>query len=307
MRRALDEIVPEVDVVHTHLPFIYPTWAAARAAKRWNKPLLYHQRGVFDPVRLDFRSVKKSLYLRLVEQPVLRHATMLIALTDYEVESYRRLVDRPCCVIPNGIASDPPAADPALLAHLGIAESDTVILFLGRIHPIKGADTLLDAFSKIARRFPHARLVLAGPDEFGLRSELERRASTHGLAERVVFPGMVDGALKWSLLSRAEIFCLPSAAEGFSMAVLEALVTGTATVLSPGCHFPAVEEAGAGVIAATDPVELAATLAALLQDPQRLTLMRRAARELATQRYSWDRIIDDMVDAYDAAISGCRA
>src|SRR5215472_9005324 len=71
MATALDRIVPSVDAVHTHLPFNYPTYAAARAAFNHGKPLFYHQRGVFDPERLRFRSLKKSLYLKLFEIPIL--------------------------------------------------------------------------------------------------------------------------------------------------------------------------------------------------------------------------------------------
>jgi hypothetical protein len=61
MAKELDKIVPFMDLVHTHLPFIYPTVAAAKAAHLHHKPLFYHQRGVFDPARLSFRSLKKTL------------------------------------------------------------------------------------------------------------------------------------------------------------------------------------------------------------------------------------------------------
>ena len=71
-------------------------------------------------------------------------------------------------------------------------KGQTVILFLGCIHPIKGAERLLDAFLS-AQRAPSQRvLVLAGPDEFGLEHEFRQRADAAGLSNRIVFPGMVQ-------------------------------------------------------------------------------------------------------------------
>jgi glycosyltransferase involved in cell wall biosynthesis len=104
MKAQLDRIVPSVDVVHTQMPYIYPTYAAGKAAIRHQKPLFYHQHGVFDPERLKFRGMKKRLYINAIERPIMRSATTLIALTETEVESYRALgVQTPCCIIPNGV------------------------------------------------------------------------------------------------------------------------------------------------------------------------------------------------------------
>jgi glycosyltransferase involved in cell wall biosynthesis len=165
MRSALEKVVPTVDVVHTHLPFIYPTYAAAWATCNCGKPLFYHQRGVFDPERLKFRGLKKRLYLNLIEIPmVLRHASTLISLTEYETESYRLLgLDTPCEVIPNGIDTGAywQNLPPEWHAKLGIKPESTVILFLGRLHPIKGAQSLLQAFLRIRAQFPKAVIVMA--------------------------------------------------------------------------------------------------------------------------------------------------
>ena len=77
MRSALDELVPNVDIVHTHLPFIYPTHAAARAAFKYGKPLFYHQRGVFDPERLKYRPLKKCTFIHFIEKPIFQRANTL--------------------------------------------------------------------------------------------------------------------------------------------------------------------------------------------------------------------------------------
>jgi glycosyltransferase involved in cell wall biosynthesis len=301
MAKALDEVIPSVDLIHTHLPFNYPTYAAAHAAFRHQKPLFYHQRGVFDPERLKFRSLKKSVYLRLIEVPILKRATTLIALTETEVEHYRRLgLKTPCRVIPNGIDTGTTAVsvDPLMLKTVGVGPQHILILFLGRIHPIKGADLLLQAFCRVQHDFPNAVLVMAGPDEFGLEKSFKQLAEAAGLTHRVIFPGMVHGKLKAQLLSRADLFCLPSSGEGFSMAILEALANNTAVLISPGCHFPEVEHAGAGRIVELNHNELSKALSRMLSDAPALKKMGIAGRRLVAEKFSWDIITEKLLDTY---------
>lgn len=313
MKAALDELVPRVDLVHTHLPFIYPTFAGARAARRHGKPLFYNQRGVLDPERLKFRALKKRLYMRFVEIPIMRGATTLIALTEAEVASYRSLgLKTKCAVVPNGIIVPPPRRAAQLtgsgeLAGLGIQPHHSVVLFMSRVHPVKGADKLLAAFIGLARRFPDALLVLAGPDEFDLERTFRAKTSAAGLEGRVLFPGMVEGDLKRRLLERANLFCLPSDAEGFSMAILEALAAGTAVLISPGCHFNEVEDACVGKVVAPTIEAVGEGLATLLGDLPRLADMGRLATEFVRERYSWDRVTDSMLEAYEEGIMRSHA
>jgi glycosyltransferase involved in cell wall biosynthesis len=310
MRPRLDALVSTADIVHTHLPFNYPTYAAAHAAFRYYKPLFYHQRGVFDPARLSFRSAKKRLYLDLVEKPILRRATTLIALTEAERQSYALLgVETPCSIIPNGVdaAVYSRRYDAREMARLGIREQDLVVLFMGRIHPIKGADILLDAFADLRDRVPSAILVLAGPDEFGLEQRFKQKAASAGLSGRVLFPGMVEGTLKLGLLGRADLFCLPSAAEGFSMAVLEALASHTAVLLSPGCNFSDVVAAGAGRICDRTVEAIRGALEVMLADRNELRSMGDNGRTLVESRFTWSSVVDQLLDVYEKGVEINRA
>jgi len=295
----LERLLPGMDLVHAHNPFIYSTYAAARAAHRWHKPLFFHQRGVFDPERLKFRSLKKRLYINLVVRPLLQKAATLIALTEAEVQSYRALgLETPCRIVPNGIEVSAYRQQPGPTSLWNITAQSQVILFLGRVHPIKGADRLLEAFMQIASRFPDARLVMAGPDEWGSGAKFRQAVGQAGLGERVIFPGMVSGETKLELLARADLFCLPSDAEGFSVAVLEALASATPVLLSPGCHFPEVEIAGAGRVVPATATALAEALAEMLSQPERLKVMGQKGVELVRENYSWDHITDLLLEVY---------
>lgn len=309
MADALRRVIPSVDVVHTHMPFNYPNYAAARAAFSAGKPLVYQQNGILDPERLQFRSLKKRVYIEAVEKPIMRRAAALVAGTEAESESYRALgIRTPCHRIANGVDVDRYRTVPRRTSYPGwrAGPEDDVILFLGRLHPLKGVDKLLRAFSAIQDRYPRARLVIAGPDEFGIEAGFRSDARSSGLLDRVAFPGMVEGDEKLDLLARADLFCLPSQAEGFSLTILEALASSTAVLLSPGCHFPEVVEAGAGRIADAEPAPLAAAMASLLEDRQNLGRMGEAGRALVTRDYSWTSITARLVALYESLVAERR-
>src|SRR2546430_12042828 len=116
---------------------------------------------------------------------------------------------------------------------------------------------LIRAFLRIHSRFPAAKLVMAGPDDSATVEEFRAEIEKAGVSERILFPGMVTGELKQQLLTRADLFCLPSDAEGFSVAVLEAMAHKTAVLISPDCHFPAVEWANAGKVISVSVSDLA--------------------------------------------------
>jgi glycosyltransferase involved in cell wall biosynthesis len=306
MRKALSAAIPSAHLVHTHLPFIYPTLAAAGIAASAQRPLFYHQRGLFDPARLRFRSVKKRLYLQLIERPILKQVTTLVALSESEMANYRSIgATAPCRVIPNGINTSGyrVQARSQTIANNGWSEQDLVVLFMSRLHPIKGADRLLDAFLLVANKHPSAHLVMAGPDEFEMERSLRQRLAGRDLAGRIHFPGMVTGDRKLDLLARADLFGLPSDAEGLSMSMLESLASGTAVLISPGCHFPAAVAAGAGVEVDPAVPTLAEALDELLSRGRaELAQMGRRGRDLVEREYGWDHIAERMEACYQEGL-----
>jgi len=300
MSTGLRRLMAEADVVHTQMPFVYPTLLAGRLARQLCKPLFYNQRGNFLPTHLSRRSLKKRLYISLFEKPILRRAAGLIALTEAERDAFRALApSAPCFIIPNGVAAPPP--DPAAAARAearwGIPPGAPVVLYLSRLEPWKGADELLEAFARVQAVVPNAVLVMAGSD--GCEAEARWRPRLG----RVVFTGVVSGQEKEDLLQRADLFALPSKGEGLSMAVLEALAHGTAVMLSPECNFREAERAGAGVTVARDPELMAASMESLLADPARLRAMGEAGRALMRRDYSWDVVTDRLVEVYRAMLA----
>ena len=123
-------------------------------------------------------------------------------------------------------------------------------LFIGRIHPKKGCDLLIEAYAKVLGQDPDWHLVIAGPDQVGLREDLHYRAAELGIAPTVTWTGMLSGTMKWGALRSAEVFVLPSHQENFGIAVAEALAAGTPTLISNKVNiWREIEADGAGIVA----------------------------------------------------------
>ena len=300
MKAVAEELCPTADVLHSQMPFIYPTRLADSMARRFGVPLVYHQRGVFSPERLRHGFIKKRMYRVFVEDAIARRADAIVALTQSEASWYKAIGcrQRPW-VIPNGI--DITASQLADDTSPARGEFNNYLLFLSRIHRIKGPSLLADSFSIIAKEYPDLHLVYAGPDEDGLTAQILKQHAA--LRDRIHFIGVVSGGDKARLLKRAKAFCLPSEGEGFSMAILEALQAGCPVVITPQCYFDEVQSAGLGVIANRTAIAFADGIRCALRMPR---LNSVAIWRDFISRYSWDCIAQQTLDMYQALLSRRR-
>jgi len=302
--RLRDEIkkrVKDFDLVHVHSPFVYPSVIAAKTATKNDIPVFMSFHGSLDPERLRYRGAKKRFYINLVLRRLANRAAGLILLTKNEMAASRLLGFGPSCrIVPNGIMPEDFIANHEieLLNRMGIPEDRMIILFMGRIHPVKGADLLLDAFTMVAEIQKDVMLVLAGPDECGLEKRFKNVVRNRAIEKQVLFPGMVTGKIKKNLLARANLFCLPSTGEGFSIAVLEAMASKTAVMISPGCYFPEVESANAGLVVERDAKKWSESILGLLSDRGKLNSMGKDAYNFVRQQFCLDRVIEQLEACY---------
>lgn len=206
-------------------------------------PYFVFPHGMLDPWfkrQYPLKHLRKWVYWWLAERAVLRSARAVLftceeerrlARQSFPGSSYRERV------VAFGIAAPPgdPAAQKAIFLQAHPALRDRSFwLFLGRIHPKKGADLLIDAYARLsAQRIALPRLVMAGPcaDPVCLHA-LQARATASCPAGAVFWPGMLTGDVKWGALRAAEAFVLPSHQENFGIAVVEALACGTPVLIS---------------------------------------------------------------------------
>jgi glycosyltransferase involved in cell wall biosynthesis len=175
------------------------------------------------------------------------------------------------------------------------------LLYLGRIHPKKGCDLLLEAFAKVAE--PELQLVMAGPDQAGWGTELKALASRLGIADRIVWTGMLRGAAKWGAFYAAQAFVLPSHQENFGIAVADALACGTIPLISDKVNIaPDVAADGAGLMETDD---LAGTIRLIERfqalSPAERTAMSQSALACYQRRYALGNAAQEVYKALGLA------
>lgn len=176
----------------------------------------------------------------------------------------------------------------------GIPESGVVFLFLGRLNRDKGALDLADAFASVER--DAAWLLVVGPDEAGLRGEMEHRLGT-ALA-RTRFVGYTERPEDF--MAAADVFCLPSYREGFGMVLIEAAAAGIPAIASRIYGVTdAVEESVTGLLHRAGDVQgLAGQMTTLADDAQRRQVMGQTARNRALSLFSRERVTQAWVAFY---------
>jgi glycosyltransferase involved in cell wall biosynthesis len=299
-----------IQVVHAHEVRTVENWRLAPLINRLGLPLLVSPHGTL-PYDTGRGSVKR-LWDRLFARRLLPRFDRVIALTTHEADEARALwsawgvplPDERISIVPNGIHVDDFARlpDPAPFRTRWKLGAGPVVLFLGRLHERKGLHLLIPAFAEAAQNVPDARLLIVGPDE-GQRAALDAQVEQLKVGERVIFTGLLTGEDKLAALAAADLFALPAVGEGFSMAVLEAMACGLPVLLTPGCNFPEVAAAGAGLVVEREVSALREALHALLTDEERRASMGRSARELVHARYTWPQVVTQLEDVYRGVLS----
>lgn len=303
MQRELWRAAESFDVVHIHSLYLFPQFAAYRAARNAGVPFVVSPRGTLDPyLRRRSRAVK-AIASATWQRGMLRHAARLHVTSEEEGRQIADVAaDVPRAVIPNGIrctdyAALPPGA--AFRAKHVSGFDGPLVLYLGRLSEKKGLDVLVRAFAGARRTVPDARLAIIGPDDEGLAPRLRRLAAAEGAAEAVTFVGLLSGEDKLEALAAADVWALPSHGENFGNAVVEAMAAGRAVAISPQVNIAGdAELAGAAIIAERDPAAFASALVALLGDPARRREMGERARAFV-RRYDWSAVAPRMAEMYE--------
>jgi glycosyltransferase involved in cell wall biosynthesis len=300
LRAVLRTKARAADIFHSHGLWAPTNAIATTVAAGARVPLIISPRGSFDPEALARSAWKKAIFRRLYVNRALRYASCIHALGQHEADCIRRFgLDNPIAVVPNALDLSRHGAPETGRDWASEFGGRKLIVFLGRLHPVKGLDVLIESWRRLAEQFSDWRLVLAGPDEDGYLAKLESQVREANLADRISFPGGVYRADKDSLLAAADMFVLPSRTEGMSVALLEAMAAGLPLVITKSCNFPEAESCGAGFIAEPHADSLGEALERMLKTPQdRRREMGRAGAALVADRYCWDSSAAEMLEVY---------
>jgi glycosyltransferase involved in cell wall biosynthesis len=290
----------------------YHSFAAWRALKGMGVPYYVFTHGMLDPWfkrAYPVKHLKKWLYWPWADYRVLRDARAVLFTSEEERLQARqsfwlyRAAER---VVAYGTSAPP--ADAANLREIFLAAHPSLrgkrlILYLSRLHEKKGCDLLLRAFARLATAKNEWHLVMAGPDETGVGVRLKNLTQALGLTDRVTWPGMLRGDLKWGAFYSAEVFALPSHQENFGIAVAEALSCGLPVLISDKVNiWREIESDQAGLVeedtqSGTDNL-LRRWLAAA---PESRARMRDNAKRSFTRRFTVDAMATSLLDVVSAA------
>jgi glycosyltransferase involved in cell wall biosynthesis len=227
----LEAHLENYDVLIVHGLWQYPGLPTRRIALKHKIPYFVFTHGMLDPWFNEAYPLKKLKKMAFWpwQHPVLRDARAVLFTTEDEKilarRSFRpyRVTER---VVPYGTSAPPapaPEHEAAFNAAVPNIEGKRVLLSLGRIHPKKGHDILIEAFAAVMGSRPEWVLVIAGPDQTGWKPQLIELAKKLGVDSRICWPGMLKGDAKWGAFRASDAFILPSHQENFGISVAEAL------------------------------------------------------------------------------------
>lgn len=308
LAKALIKEITKFDLIHIHEIWHHSHFVAYRLAKKFYKPYVVTIHGELEPWCLNYKAFKKKIYSFLIQRKILKEAAALHAVTEAEVKDIHNFVEnKKVFLIPNGLNLEEfenlPQREEFERLYPQLKEKK-VILFLGRIHPIKGLDILAKAFGTVLKKRDNIQLIIAGPDDDGYKNMVVEMLKVEGALNNVIFTSMLTGNEKLAALSRADIFVLPSSSEGFSISVLEAMACGLPVVITKQCNFPEVEELGAGKVIDTDATQLSDALIELLDNPDLCKEIGNRGKRLVAEKYTWDKVADKMITVYEKILGG---
>ena len=289
----------------------FPGLAVRQALRGTATPYFVYPHGMLDPWfkhTYPLKHLKKSLYWPWGEYRVLRDARAVLFTCEEERllarQSFRpyRANEEVVSLGTAGPSGDPEAQRQAFLSAFPALRGKRLLLFLGRLHVKKGCDLLIEAFARVAASDPSLCLVMAGPDQTGWRADLERMASARGVGDRVAWPGMLGGDLKWGAFRASEVFLLPSHQENFGIAVAEALACGLPVLISDKVNiWREIQQDGAGKVANDDADGTARLLREWLASSEaEKQAMRDRSLHCFQQRYEIQKAAENLL----AVVSG---
>jgi glycosyltransferase involved in cell wall biosynthesis len=280
----------EFDVVHAHSHLYFSTNLAALERHRSGVPLALTNHGLYSQNAPEWLF---GAYLRTLGRWTFDTADVIFCYTPEERDAVRALgVSTPIEVISNGI--DQQRFTPAGPGSDRIGDDSPSVLFVGRLVEGKRPGTVIEAFADVRDEFPTARLYLAG--EGPLEGDLRELAVSKGIEDAVEFLGHVDYDEMPALCRSADVFVLPSRAEGLPRTVLESLSSGTPVVTSALPQLESISTEGGRVVEVGDVEGFATALCDLLGDDVLRDDLGERGRQLIQREYIWDDLVGRTTD-----------
>ena len=297
--KGLEEtlLLSKANLFHGQAIWDLPVHQMAKTARKLNVPYVISPRGMLEPWSLQQKRLKKQLALKLYQYKDLRMATCLHATANMEAQNLRALgLKNPIAVIPNGI----PLEDFKLKDQTK-SKGSKKILFLSRIHPKKGIELLIEAWSQLPPKLTQGWSIdIIGNGEAAYIEKLQNSIAQKGLSKRIHIKAPLDGQEKMQAYQNAQLFVLPSYSENFGIVVAEALACGTPVITTKGTPWEDLEtyQCGWWIDIGVAPLQ-AAFEKTLTLPPEQLEQRGKNGCQLMQQKYSMEAVAKHMHELYE--------
>ena len=297
--------IKNYDIIHIHEHRQSLAIITCYFARKYKIPYVVQAHGSVLPF---FQKEKlKEIYDKLWGFKTLRSASKVFALTETEKEQYLSMgVDENNIeIIPLGINldeyNDKNLKKGVFRHEFNISDKDIVLLFVGRIHEIKGLDLLINSFNEINKDNDNVKLVIVGPDD-GFEDKLKKQVLNYGLTDKVIFTGPLYNDDKFNALNDCDIFIMPSKYESFTTSGLEAMACGKPLILTKNNHIHDWVGNNVGLVCDYDINELKICINKLINDKSLRMKFGNEGKELIKNKYNWDKICDKIIKTYKTII-----
>ena len=324
----VDNILDFAEKKQIHYDLIFSHYwlsglAALKLKKVWNIPVIH----MFHTLALLKNKIARSEkdiegeYRIEGEKKVLSEIDKLIVATTDEKDNLQTLYSTP----PDIIEIIPPGVDTNRFYQIpvdeakefiGIPENEKMILFVGRIEPLKGVDTLIKAISQLQQadilsRCPHYLYIIGGDADSGqekMNEEMHRLQDLRiklGVGDLVIFLGKRDQDSLQYYYSAAEMLVMPSHYESFGMVALESMACGTPVIATQvgGLQHLVLDQETGFTIPNDNPDALEEKITVLICKPELREKMSQSSVSYA-QSFSWNKITNNLIETFEKTIKG---
>ncbi len=295
--------IKDYEIVHIHEHRQTLAIIASHFARKNNIPYIVQAHGSVLP--FFQKEGLKNLFDKVFGFRILHNAACVFALTEVEKEQYLKMgVDEEKIeIVPLGINLEEYENLPdygSFRSKFNINDDDKLILFVGRIHEIKGLDLLIDSFNDLIHMNENEKIKLAivGPDD-GYLDELEEKIKNYSLEEKVIVTGPLYKEEKQEALVDCDLFVMPSKYESFTTSGLEAMACSKPLVLTKNNHIHDWVDGNCGIACEDDKDSLRIAIEELLFDEDLSRTYGENGKELIEHKYNWDIINKQILDIYN--------
>lgn len=296
--------IKKFDVVHIHEWRGIPHKYIYEYAKKNDVPYVLQAHGssprqIYDQNMLFILS--KYGYDKLIGKKIISNAKKLIALNNNEKMQFlnQGVPEKKIEIVPNGVNLENKCFKQKGLfkQKYGIPIDSKLILYLGRITPIKGLELLIKSFFLLNNEKNDSILVITGPD-YNYLNKLKKLVHSLKLSEKIIFTGPLFGIDKLEVFSDTDLFILPSIYETFPISVIEACAHGIPVIVTHNCLIADIIHENVGYAVESNEESIKEAIINILYNKDIKDSFSESGKKLIKEEYNWNKIVKKLIGIY---------